>query len=134
MDFKFAQATGAAFVVSFALGFLFHGVILAPEYLALPGIYRGPQFRPGPFSVLVLAMIIAAAAMVALYRHGREDKPYLGQGLRFGVLVACAGVIPCYMIGYAVMNVPLGLAVKQIVFEAISVVAMALAIAWFHRN
>jgi hypothetical protein len=105
---RFALATLAAFVVSVVLAFVFHGVILAPDYTLLPGVYRGPQFRPGLFALLLLGQLIMAGAMVAIYRYGREARPWLAQGARFGLLVALASVVPCYLIGYAVTNIPGG--------------------------
>ena len=115
------------------LSFLFHGVVLAPQYSELLAVYRGPQLRPGLFALLLLAQLIRALAMVAVYRQGREAKPYLGQGVRFGLLAAAISVIPAYLIGYAVTNIPATLAVEQIVLETIIVVAMGIVIAWFHR-
>jgi hypothetical protein len=133
MDRKFALAVVAAFATQFVLGFIFHGVLLASDYNSLLGVYRGPQFRVETFSVLVLAMIIMSTAMVTVYRFGRQDRPFLGQGIRFGLMAAALSVIPCYMIGYAVTNVTAALAIKQIVLETISVTAMAVVVAWFHR-
>jgi hypothetical protein len=134
VDRKFMAATAAAFVTSFVLSFIAHGVMLAPEYAALPGVYRGPQLRPGLFSLLLLAMLIMSAAMAALYRYGAEDKPFLGQGVRFGLMGAGLSVIPCYLIGYVVTNIPATLAIKQIAFETIIVVAMGIVVAWFYRQ
>jgi hypothetical protein len=133
MTRTFWLATAAAFGASVVLAFVFHGVILAPDYTLLPGVYRGPQFRPGLFALLLLGQLIMAAAMVAIYRYGRENRPWPAQGLRFGLLVALASVVPCYLIGYAVTNIPAALAAKQIVLEAIRTLAMGLAVAWIHR-
>jgi hypothetical protein len=133
VDRQAISAFAAALATSLVLSFLFHGVLLAPEYEALLAVYRGPQFRPGMFALLVLAQAVMAAAMVAIYRYGREAKPFLAQGVRFGLLAAGLGVIPCYLIGYVVTNIPAALAVKQIVLETVVVVAMAIAVAWFHR-
>ena len=133
MDRKFTLAAAAALATSFVLSFLFHGVVLAPQYNELLAVYRGPQLRPGMFALLLLAQLIRAVAMVAIYRQGREAKPFLGQGVRFGVLAAGISVIPAYLIGYAVTNIPAALAVEQIVLETIIVVAMGIVIAWFHR-
>jgi hypothetical protein len=134
MSRSFVFATVAAFVVSFILSFIAHGLILAGEYTLLPGVYRGPQLRPGLFALLLLAQLVMAAAMVAIYRRGVEDRPWLGQGVRFGLLAAALSVVPCYLIGYVVTNIPGMLAVQQIVFETIIVVAMAVTVAWFHRG
>jgi len=130
----FWLATGAAFAVSFALSFVFHGIVLAEDYNQLLAVYRGPQFRPGMFALLLLAQLIMAAAIAAIYRYGREERPFLGQGVRFGLLAAGLSVIPWYLIGYVVTNIPAFLAIKQIVLEAIKVVAMGVTVAWAYSS
>jgi hypothetical protein len=134
MDKKFLLATVCAFAVGFVLAFLFHGVLLAPDYMQHLAVYRGPQFRPGMFAIIVAMQLLMAGAMVGIYRFGMQNRPFLGQGLRFGLLVACASVIPAYAIGYAVTNISGALAIKQIVLETVIVLAMAVVIAWFYRG
>ena len=134
MDRRFLFASLGAFVTSFVLSFIVHGLILSGDYMTLLNVYRGPQFRPGLFAVLLAAMAIMSVAMTAIYRHGREERPFLGQGLRFGLMAAGLSVIPCYMIGYAVTNIPATLAMKQVVLETMIVTAMAVVVAWFHRD
>jgi hypothetical protein len=133
MDRRFFLAAILAFVVAFVLGFVFHGLILAGDYTAHAAVYRGPDVG-ARFPLLLLAQLVMAAAMTGLYRFGREDKPWLGQGARFGLLVAGASVVPLYLIGYVVTNVSGALAIKQMIFETITVTAMGVAIAWFYRR
>jgi hypothetical protein len=133
MDKKFALATAAAFVTVFVLSYIFHGLVLGSEYGTLLNVYRGPQLPPGMMALMVFAQLIRAAAMTAIYRWGVEAKPVLGQGIRFGLLAAGLSVIPLYLIGYVVTNIPADLALKQIVLETIIMVAMGIVIAWVHR-
>src|SRR5437773_9130153 len=84
MDKKFWTATLAAFVTSVVLSFVAHGVILASEYETLQGVYRPHGFEAWRFLLLLFAQLIMAGAMAALYRFGVENRPYLGQGVRFG--------------------------------------------------
>lgn len=134
MDGRFWIAVAAAFATSFVLSFISQGMILAGDYYQLLGVYRGPPLGAALFALLLLAQLIMAAAMVAIYRYGREERPFLGQGLRFGLLAAALSVIPCYLIGYVVTNIPASLAIKQIVLETIKVVAMGVAVAWVHAR
>src|SRR5919108_3924468 len=120
-DQQFWWATLAAFATSVVLSFLAHGVLLASDYAALQNVYRPPTFEASRFLLLLLAQLIMAAAMTALYRFGIENKPYAGQGLRFGLLVAAVSAIPYTLIGYAVTNITGALAVKQLILEAIIV-------------
>ena len=134
MDRKFVLAALCAFVVAFVLGFAFHGVLLFREYDALKAVYRGPELKPPLFALLILAQLFMATAMTSIYRFGVQSRPFLGQGIRFGFMMACASVIPCYLIGYVVTNIPAGLAAKQIALETITVMAMGVTVAWFHRK
>src|ERR671922_1974261 len=87
-DQQFWWATLAAFATSVVLSFIAHGVLLGSDYAALQNVYRPPGFEASRFLLLLLAQLIMAGAMAALYRYGIEDKPYLGQGVRFGLLAA----------------------------------------------
>jgi hypothetical protein len=134
MDRRFWNAIGATFATSVVLSFIIHGLVLAQFYDALQSVYRPPVFDPARFALLLLAQLIMAAAMAVIYRQGAEAKPVLGRGLRFGLLAACVSVIPGYLIGYAVTNIPAKLAFMQIVLETIRIVLMALVIAWIYRR
>jgi hypothetical protein len=133
LDKQFWSATVAAFVTSVVLNFLVHGVFLASDYAAPQNVYRPPGFD-ARFVLIFLAQLSAAGAMTALYRFGIEPRPYLGQGLRFGLLVAGASVIPSFLIGYAVTNITGALAIKQLILGTIVVTAMGIVIAWFYRK
>ena len=134
MDKKFWTSTLAAFVTSVALSFLVHGVILASDYAALQGVYRPPTFEASRFLLLLAAQLLMAGCMAALYRFGVENRPYLGQGVRFGLLAAGVSVIPLTLISYAVSRITLSLTIKQVILEALVVIAMGVVIAWFHRD
>ena len=134
MDKKFYTATLAAFVTSVALSFFVHGAILASDYSALQGVYRPHGFEAWRFILLLFAQLLMAGCMAALYRFGVENRPYLGQGVRFGLLAAGVSVIPFTLISYAVTRITLSLTVKQVILESLVVVAMGVVIAWFHRD
>ena len=82
---------------------------------------------------LILAQAIFGAAFAWVYYQGKEDKPWLMQGIRFGIAVACLTVIPTYLIYHVVTPVPLALAIKQIVLDTIRVVLMGIVLAWINR-
>jgi len=134
MDTRFWGATLAAFVTGFVLCIIFHGFILYQDYAGLQAVYRPPVFDALFFVLLVLAWLVMSAAMAALYRFGVEDKPYLGQGVRFGLLAAGVGAVPYGLFAYSFTNITGALAIKQLILEAIIVTAMGVVIAWFYRK
>jgi hypothetical protein len=75
-----------------------------------------------------------AGAFVWIYSRGRESKPWLGQGLRFGLAVALLAVVPIYMIYYVVQPEPGMLAVKQIVFDTILMLIVGAVVAFLYRD
>ncbi|MDE3034243.1 MAG: hypothetical protein KGI56_11300, partial [Acidobacteriota bacterium] len=76
------------FVLSMLLDFLIHGWHLHGTYQALPALYRSDADSQHYMGWMLLAHALIAYAFVWIYLRGREDKPWLGQGLRFGFLVA----------------------------------------------
>jgi hypothetical protein len=121
------------FVMSMALGFVVHGLLLHPAYLALPGLFRPEAEAQAYFPWMLLAHLFIAVGFVWVYLKGREDGPFLGQGVRFGLAIAVLMTIPTYLIYYAVQPMPGMLVVKQIVYDTIGVVLMGIVVAWINR-
>ena len=71
--------------------------------------------------------------MAWIYFQGKEDKPWLMQGVRFGIAVALLTVIPMYLIYYVVTPIVFAVVIKQIVFDGIRVVLMGVVLAWINR-
>jgi len=103
------------FVVSMLLDFAIHGWHLHSAYQALPALYRSDADGMHYFGWMLLAHALIAYAFVWIYLRGREDKPWLGQGLRFGFVVAVLTQVPTYLIYYAVQPMP-GLLVAHQIF------------------
>ena len=75
-----------------------------------------------------------AGAFTWIYARGVENRPWLGQGLRFGLAVAFLAAIPIYLIYYAVQPLPGDLAVKQIVFDTIGTLILGTLVAFLYRG
>lgn len=120
------------FVMTFVLSFVVHGVLLAPDYSAATGM-RPPAEVHALFGYMILAHAFIGVSFAWIYVQGKEDKPWLAQGLRFGIAVAFLTVIPTYLIYHVVTPVPLVLALKQIVFDTIRIVLMGVVLAWINR-
>jgi len=131
---KFLISWVVLFVISMALGFIVHGWLLRPDYAQLSNLFRAKQEMGTYFPYLLLANVLFAAAFVWIYVKGKEDKPWLAQGIRYGVAVAVLTTIPVYLIYYAVQPMPGMMVVKQVVFDTIGVVLMGVAVAWLNRN
>ena len=80
-----------------------------------------------------LGKAILAFAFVWVYRRGKEDKPFLAQGLRYGLAAAALIVLPNFLTQYAVLPLPLSLSLKQIVFESSAIVVLGMVVAALHK-
>ena len=132
MTRKCIISAAVMFVMAWALSFVVHVWLLAPDYAALQWM-RPPADQQKIIYFIVLAQAIFGAAFAWVYYQGKEDKPWLMQGIRFGIAVACLTVIPTYLIYHVVTPVPLVLALKQIVLDTIRVVLMGIVLAWINR-
>ena len=120
------------FVMAWALSFVVHELLLKADYAVLQWM-RPPAEMQKIIYWIILAQAIFGAAFAWVYYQGKEDKPWVAQGIRFGIAVACLTVIPTYLIYHVVTPVPLALAVKQIVLDTIRVVLMGVVLAWINR-
>jgi hypothetical protein len=134
MGKRFVVAWIAVFVAWMAGSFLIHGTLLRDEYAALGSLFR-PEAESGAlFPFMLLAHVILAGAFVWIYARGVAETPWAGQGLRFGLAIACVSAIPMYTIYYVVQPMPGTLAVRQIVYDGLLLLALGLLVAWLYRD
>jgi hypothetical protein len=62
---------------------------------------------------MIAAHVVLAGAFTWIYLRGHEARPWLSQGLRYGLAVALLTVIPSYTIYYVVQPMPGATVVKQ---------------------
>ena len=121
------------FVMAWGLSFVVHGLLLAADYQDTPGM-RPPAEAQKIVYFIILAQAVFGAAFAWVYYQGKEDgKPWLMQGIRFGIAVACLTVIPTYLIYHVVTPIALSVAIKQIVLDTIRLVLMGVVLAWINR-
>ena len=103
------------FVLANFTGFFIHAIWLKADYMVVKQLYRPDAEVKMPF--IVLAYLSFAIGSVLVYARGVEEKPLLGQGLRFGLLMFLILTIPSFFIAYAVQPVPAVLMSKQVLAE-----------------
>ncbi len=131
MDKKFVVSIVLVFVVLVLLSYLVHGVLLMEEYNAsAPGVWRSLPDMQQHHLVLYVAQFLAAGAIVWIYRRGRETKPFVGQGLRFGVALAVLLSVSTYLIYFAIQPITWSLASKQIVYDSCAMLLVGILVAW----
>jgi len=126
---NFAWSAAAAAVLSFVIGFVVHGMLLAPDYANLKSMFRPEAEMQALFAWMLVAHVLFGVAFAWIYMKGREDKPFLAQGARFGFAVAVLATVPTYLIYYVIEPWPAAVVVKQIIFDTIGVVVMGIVVA-----
>lgn len=109
-------------------GFANHGMVLAEEYQAT-GLFRPHAEAEAYLIWMLLAHVIMSLAFVWIYQQGCEDKPWVSQGIRFGIIITLLMVVPIYLIYYAVQPMPGMLVFRQITYDTLALVVMGLAVA-----
>ena len=132
MNRKFIISAIVSFVLCWGLSFVVHGLLLGGDYAATAGM-RPPAEAQRLMHFMILAQALIGVAFAWTYVQGKSDKPWLGQGVRFGLAIACLTVIPTYLIYHVVTPIALAVVVKQIIFDTIRVVLMGIAVAWINR-
>jgi hypothetical protein len=135
MSKRFVIAWVVMFVAWMIEGFVVHGLLLASDYRSLPQLFRPEAEAQAYFGWMLLAHVVLAAAYVWIYERGiAPEKPWLGQGVRFGVAAALLTVVPTYFIYYAVQPMPGAMVAKQIVFDGIGMVLLGIVVGWLYRQ
>ena len=124
MNKKFFLTWLVVFLVWYFGDFLVHGVLLSGDYAGIAQLMRTPAEQMHYLGVMLLAHVLMAGAFVWIYARGVEGKPWLEQGLRYGVAVALLAVVPVYLIYFAVQPLPSALVVKQIVYDTLLVLIL----------
>ncbi|MBS0577810.1 MAG: hypothetical protein JSR36_00955 [Proteobacteria bacterium] len=134
MGKKFITGWIVLFVAWMTGDFVVHSVLLGPDYAQLPGLFRSPADASRYFPYMLLAHVLLAGAFTWIYARGVQARPWMAQGVRFGVATALLTVVPTYLIYYAVQPLPGALVARQIVFELILMVLLGILVAWLHRS
>ena len=134
MNKKFIIAWIVLFVAWMAGSFVVHGVLLRPDYMQLTTLFRAEGDQQKYFPLMILAHIFLSGALVWIYARGAEAKPWLFQGLRFGLAIALLTVVPTYMIYFVVQPMPGDVVIKQIVYDGVLMVLLGTIVAWLYRD
>ena len=134
MNKKFFIGWIVVFVAWMAGSFVVHGVLLHDDYAKLPSLFRPEAEAQQYFPLMVLAHVILGGAFVWIYARGVEGKPWLPQGIRFGLAIALLTIVPTYMIYYVVQPMPGSHVIKQIVFDGILMLILGAITAFIYRE
>ena len=134
MNKRFFLAWLAVFIAWFIGSFIVHGVLLHADYAELSNLFRKEAEAQNFLPLMLLAHVIMSGAFVWIYARGVEARPWLGQGIRYGVAIVLLTTLPLYLIYYVVQPMPGATVVKQIVFDGILVLILGAIVAFMYRT
>ena len=134
MSKRFFLAWLVVFIAWFIGSFIVHGVLLHADYAQLSNLFRKEAEAQNFFPLMILAHIVMSGAFVWIYARGVEPKPWLGQGIRYGVAIILLTTVPLYLIYYVVQPMPSATVAKQIVFDGILVLILGAIAAFMYRD
>jgi len=134
MNKRFFLAWLAVFIAWFIGSFIVHGVLLHADYAELSNLFRKEAEAQNFLPLMLLAHVIMSGAFVWIYARGVEARPWLGQGIRYGVAIVLLTTLPLYLIYYVVQPMPGATVVKQIVFDGILVLVLGAVVAFMYRR
>jgi len=126
---KLIVAIVAGFVVQMLGLFLIHSVLLKQDYMDTASNWRPLEAMNSRVWAMLLAVLIYVIGAVLIYVRGVESKPWIGQGVRFGILLAMVAVVYGSLSGWVILPIPHMLVVKWIVFESLLSIVFGLLVA-----
>ena len=113
--------------------FLIHGMLLRPDYdksLSLLRTEQGDAHLP----FLLLAFFFFSLAFVWMYAQGVGDKPWLGQGIRYGIAIWLVASVMRYLVDFAVAPWPGMTIAKEIGYELPLLLILGVLVAALSRE
>ena len=134
MNKRFFISWAVILIVWFLGSGAVHGGLLGADYKALGNLFRTEADSQQHFPLMILAHVFLSGALVWIYARGMEARPWLGQGLRFGIVIAFLTIVPTYLIYFVVQPMPAALVAKQIAFDGTLMLILGAVVAWLYRN
>ncbi len=131
---KLVIAIVAAYIVLMATNYLVHSVWLMPDYDAIPDTHRTAEQIMHHFWAMALGQFFFAAMFAYIYTRGRESRPWMEQGIRYGIVMTFMTVVPYSLSEYTVYNVPHLLALKWMIAGGIQLLILGLIVAAIFKD
>lgn len=128
-------ASFIVFVTLFALDYLLHGMLLKDLYHQTASLWRPEAEMKSMMWYMWLGYLVFSPVFVCIYSKGFEDsKGSIGQGIRYGFWMGILLSVMPNLICYAVMPIPLKLAVSWIVGETIKYTCLGTVLGFAYKK
>ena len=131
---KFVITFVVVLLVTTMGSFVIHAMLLQPDYQQNQALLRTEEDAAAYFPYMILNFFAFSLAFTWIYAQGVEDKPWLGQGIRFGLAVWLLNSVSGFLTYYAVQPWPGITVARQIGFELPWMLVLGLAAAALYRK
>jgi hypothetical protein len=108
-------------VAMFALGFVGHQLLLGHDCVSIEPIMRSMEDMQAHMPFALISWVCFSGALVWMYSQGRNSKPWLGQGMRFGVAVWAIASLALYLTNYVIEPWPGAFVAKILGWELVAI-------------
>jgi hypothetical protein len=129
---RFVYASVLVFLLGQVLGYLIHGVILAPAYLATEKLWRPQAEVASNMWIMWVTGLITAVLFVFIFVKGYEGKG-VQEGLRYGFLIGVLMSLPAAYDTYAMLPIPYSMALGWFLYGTIAWMFMGALAAIVYR-
>ncbi|MGO9641488.1 MAG: hypothetical protein ACLP1Y_09320 [Candidatus Acidiferrales bacterium] len=126
---KLILAIVVGYIVLMGTNYLIHDIWLMPDYNAIPSSHRPAAAIMQRFWAMAIGQFLYAALFAYIYRRGAEKKPWVGQGIRYAIVMTLFTVIPYSLSEYDIYNIPHHLAMKWIAGGFVQLILLGLIVA-----
>lgn len=131
---RLALASLAVFVVFFVVDGVVNNLLLADLYKQTASVWRPESEIQGNMWLMWIGTLILAPLFALIYTKGYEaNKPGLGQGVRYGLIVGVLLSAPQCLVWYAVLPIPAVLPVWWFVAGMAESIAAGVAAGLIYR-
>jgi hypothetical protein len=130
---KLVVATVSAYAWLMATGYLINGVWLMHDYMLTPDSWRPQAVMQHKFWIMWAAELLFTVMFVRVYSRGLEKKPWVGQGIRYGIVMSLLVMIPESLSEYVIYRVNHLLAIKWMVSGTAQFIVMGLIVAFVYK-
>lgn len=127
---KTAMAVVAGFVLQMGGSYLLHSVILMNSYMDTSALWRTEDAMGHRMWIMMVAQFLFVLGAVLIYQRGVERKGAVGQGIRYGILLAMVSIVPASLIEYVTVPVPHTIAFHWVLGEGVQCVLLGILIAF----
>lgn len=131
---KVVIASVAVFILLMATNYFVHSILLMPDYDAIPLSHRNLAGIEHRFWAMVIGQIFFSIMFAYIYTRGTENKPWMVQGIRYGILVTFLTVVPTSLAEYVVYIVPYMLVIKWMIAGGIQLILAGLLVAGIFKS